>query len=682
MDDSGLTRQADTHSPTSVTPTPRLRGGWLFLARAVWLIAVVPAVVAHFVSAPFHYQDLVDLGAGDILIPPGAADLSFMQGIGVTLEAQALYHTVIHTLFPVLFIVTGILIIWSRTDDWVALVMSAGAILFGCSYINSIGSMVEAQTGWRPLFHAIDIVSLTIALLIFFIFPDGRFVPRKGWLVMVAWCIWRIIGLFVPSISFQGLPPIQQMLVGVLWFMPGVAAQVYRYRQVSSNIQQQQTKLAIYGLTLAVAIHVPYLVMLVAIQNYGVGAIPLFLFNNVWLPTVAIVVALSVSVPITFAILRHRLWDIDFVINRSLVYGILTVGLAVVFGLSLLVIDWVLRLMSLGTLPLGLNLVLPALMIALVFDPARRTLRRWIDRELYGIEIDYTHGQAAQVKRPEARHEPATSEWLSDQRYEQLELIGQGGMAKVYRAHDQQNRKLVAIKVLDAVRAARGPDFAYRFEREAKVIARLDHPNIVKLYDYQAADDGRAYMVMEYANVGSLSRYLETHEKVPFWEALSLIKAIADALDYAHQQGIVHRDIKPSNILLDSQGDTIRPILTDFGIAKVLESQTFITASGFLGTLSYIAPEQIHASEDIDGRADIYSLAVMVYEMLTGKLPFSQHNSAAVLIAHLQQPAPDPRALRPDLPRGSALAILRALAKRPEERFASAGDFVSHLISV
>ena len=190
-------------------------------------------------------------------------------------------------------------------------------------------------------------------------------------------------------------------------------------------------------------------------------------------------------------------------------------------------------------------------------------------------------------------------------------------------------------------------------------------------------------MVMEYLNGGDIGERMKTTGKLSLAEATPFITQIASALDYAHAQGLVHRDIKPSNIMLHYlDGDKSQPpraVLMDFGIAKLLDKTAITKTGGLLGTFDYIAPEQIQETGGLDKRADIYSFGVLVFQMLTGRLPFEHSTPAAALIAHLTQPPPHPREIEPDIPLAAAEAILKALEKAPADRFDSAGEFAKAL---
>ncbi len=269
--------------------------------------------------------------------------------------------------------------------------------------------------------------------------------------------------------------------------------------------------------------------------------------------------------------------------------------------------------------------------------------------------------------------------------YEVLEPIGKGGMAEIYKARHIRLDRPVAIKILPARLAEEG-DFRERFEREARAIALLKHPNIVQVYDFGDCD-GMYYMAMEYIPGRDLAYRMNQARKLPLAQVWWVASDLAAALDYAHGRGIVHRDVKPSNVLLEPIAKVDRPssksgarlqraILTDFGIAKILEGGDRSTRGGMFGTVEYMSPEQIRAEEEIDGRADIYAMGVMLFEMLTGRLPFPTENPSAMVIAHLDTPPPDPREFSPELPEKVALAILRAMAKPRNERFSTAKEFI------
>ncbi|RME88860.1 MAG: hypothetical protein D6770_06025 [Anaerolineae bacterium] len=266
-------------------------------------------------------------------------------------------------------------------------------------------------------------------------------------------------------------------------------------------------------------------------------------------------------------------------------------------------------------------------------------------------------------------------------RYHVLELLGEGGMATVYRAHDTRLDRDVALKVIrrGAIPPAHLAETLARFEREAKSLARLSHPNIVKVLDY-GEQDGVPYLVMEYVPGGTLKQRLAHLQgaPMPWQEAARWLAPIARALEHAHQHGIVHRDIKPSNILISEDE---RPMLSDFGIVKVLsgEGASDLTATGVgIGTPEYMAPEQA-GGEPIDHRCDIYSLCVVLYEMVTGHRPFQGDSPMSVLVKHVSEPLPDPRHFAPHLPEDVVLVLQKGLAKRPEERFPHMGALAEAL---
>jgi len=257
-------------------------------------------------------------------------------------------------------------------------------------------------------------------------------------------------------------------------------------------------------------------------------------------------------------------------------------------------------------------------------------------------------------------------------RYHILEQLGEGGMAIVYKAYDTRLERDVAIKVIR--RGAFPPDhleqILKRFERESKTLAKLFHPNIVKVLDF-GNYEGSPFMVLEYSPVGTLKQHLG--KPLSWQNAIELLIPIARALEYAHEQGVIHRDVKPSNILLTKAN---RPLLTDFGIAKILESNDATTLTGTgagIGTPEYMAPEQWTGKAGV--RSDIYSLGVILYEMVTGRKPYDADTPAAILLKQATEPLPRPRLFAPDLPEGVERILIKALARNPENRFANMAGF-------
>ncbi len=264
-------------------------------------------------------------------------------------------------------------------------------------------------------------------------------------------------------------------------------------------------------------------------------------------------------------------------------------------------------------------------------------------------------------------------ELLAD-RYELEELVGTGGMSSVYRAHDRLLDRKVALKILHQHYSADG-DYVERFRREARSVAALSHPNIVTVID-RGAHEGRQFIVFEYVDGENLKRLIERRGQVPVALALELASQVALGLSFAHQQGLVHRDVKPQNVLLNGDG---RAKVTDFGIARSLDVQHGMTQTGtVLGTSDYIAPEQAQG-QHVDDHSDVYSLGVVLYELLTGEVPFPGENFVAVAMRHINEPPPSVRAKRPDVPERVDEAVRRAMAKSPADRFATMAEFRSEL---
>ncbi len=261
--------------------------------------------------------------------------------------------------------------------------------------------------------------------------------------------------------------------------------------------------------------------------------------------------------------------------------------------------------------------------------------------------------------------------------YEIIEELGRGGMATVYRAYQPSAGRYVAIKIIHRALATdqQGMD---RFEREAQLVSRLEHPYLLPVFDVNITNDP-PYIVMRYLEGGTLKEVIEQRTVVPLGEILYLMRQISGALDYAHRQGVVHRDIKPSNIMVDEDGNAF---LTDFGIARIDEG-VGLTQTGFtVGTPGYMSPEQGMADDTITAAADVYSLAVMLFEMATGQSPYGGSTPMAILMKHIQEPIPSATQINSDLPPEIDAIIAKGMAKEPENRYQSAGDLVEDLAKI
>jgi serine/threonine protein kinase len=261
---------------------------------------------------------------------------------------------------------------------------------------------------------------------------------------------------------------------------------------------------------------------------------------------------------------------------------------------------------------------------------------------------------------------------LGDYRIE--EMIGRGGMGVVYRATQVNLDRSVAIKVL-APELAHDPSYRERFTREARHAAGLEHPNVVPVHATgQSADEGTTFLVMRYVPGADLRTVIRDQGRLDPLHAASILAQVASALDAAHRRGLVHRDVKPANILV-TRNEREHVYLTDFGLTKALATDAVMTRTGmWVGTVDYIAPEQLRGG-DVDGRADVYSLGCVLYEMLTGEIPYPRDTDAAKMWAHVAEPPPSARALAPNISTELVAVVQQAAATGPDARFQSAGVF-------
>ena len=266
---------------------------------------------------------------------------------------------------------------------------------------------------------------------------------------------------------------------------------------------------------------------------------------------------------------------------------------------------------------------------------------------------------------------------ILDNRYAVSSLLGGGGMGKVFLARDQVLDRDVALKVLRD-QYAQDEEFVRRFEREAKAAASLNYPNIVSVYDRGTAADGTYYIAMEYVPGGTLKDRILKEGAMQTAEAVRLASQVADALGVAHARGMVHRDIKPQNVLLTADGDAK---VADFGIAHAASETTVSNSSLVLGTAKYMSPEQA-TGEPVGPASDLYSLGVVLYEMLTGEVPFEADSEVDVAMKHVAEPPRPPKEKNPSVPEALNAVAMKLLEKKPEDRYPGAAELVADLSRV
>lgn len=262
-------------------------------------------------------------------------------------------------------------------------------------------------------------------------------------------------------------------------------------------------------------------------------------------------------------------------------------------------------------------------------------------------------------------------------KYRLIEKIGRGAMAEVYKAYHPTLDRYVAIKILHSFLSEK-TDILNRFQREAKHIASLSHPNIVQVYDFDTFGI-LYYMVMEYVDGLTLKSLLKDNQTegklLPFKESARIVTEVGKALAYAHNRGVVHRDVKPANIMVDSKN---RVVLTDFGLAKIVSGPQFTTTGALVGTPAYMSPEQ-GVGQQGDHRSDIYSLGAVFYQLVTGRFPFIAETPIATVFKHINAPLSLPRTLNPEIPEELERIIIKSLEKDPNERYQDAAEFVADL---
>jgi hypothetical protein len=644
----------------------RLEGRWLVIARFLWAALALVALALFAIAVP---------GRVERLLTVDGVTQAYLAQMGLSLEAYTAIYAGREILFVLSFALIGLLIFLRGSSNWVALLTSATLITFAATFFAVYRVVLLEQS--PPLYYLSRFVLLIgIGGLVPFhyLFPDGRFVPRWTRYAAIAWLILNIVwftesdGLFT-YVNGQAVLIARNAILELVFLGIGVYAQIYRYTHYSTPMERQQTRWIVFGFLatfLAFAIFYGIIQIFPSMREPGIPRLLRILIGE----SIFLAVFMVLVYGITIAVLRYQLFDIQVLIRRSLVVGAVTALLGAFFVACLFILQSVLE-MALGGRQSTFAAIVSTAIIMLLFQPTRERVRRFIDRRFFNLPASL-----ADLREPRANPGALTGVLLGH--YLVGEVLGRGGMGEVYRGEHVTLHRMVAIKVLPRDLAER-EESRVRFEREARVVAAFKHPNIVNVFDF-GEYEGMFYMVMEFLDGDELGDLLKSRGVMPLAEAHPILSEIADALDYAHGQGLVHRDVKPSNVMMQKLSDGRRwAVLMDFGIAKIVSGSSGLTQTGTMGTLDYMAPEQIMSAREVDQTADVYSLGVLAFQMLTGELPFKGSNPGQVLYGHLQKPPPDPRELAPNMPPSVALALQKALAKSPEERFQTAGEFVAAL---
>ena len=646
------------------------------LLQAAFVILALLTVVFFSLGVPLYFQNYIE--------NIDSETLSALKGLGLRATFYAAYQTVLVVLLAVAFSIAGMIIAVNKSDDWLALLVAFTLIGQGANAFGPLQRMAAIPSFEVPVRFIIAMVLMGLPLSCY-LFPDGKI--QKRWMLYVAsiWFIWLMVSVFwhdFPINLFErgGNKTLRYLLSLLAVLSTGIYAQVYRYRHTTSPIKREQLKWIVFGIAVGIVTGVGVNLFLTFFELTNPSA-SAYLIVDMVTQTLSVVAQFMVPVAVVFSILKYRLYDIELVINRSLVYGSLTVILAAVFGVILFSLQAVYRAVTNQTDPPTIAVVIATVAASSMFQPTRKVLRRFVNQHIYGMDVDFDEIKRREQKMEQFAHLPSHAV-TNVGGYQGLELIARGGMGEVYKARHPSLNRTVAIKVLSAF-FKDDPDFNRRFAREAKTMAQLRHPNIITIHDF-GDQDGLPFIVMEYLTGETLSHILAQQGYLSLHEALPLLQDLASALDYAHQQGVIHRDIKPSNVIVEpittlTAGRTQRAILMDFGIARFVTENTILTNSGdVMGTADYISPEQVHGITELDSRTDQYSFAVMTYQLLTGRKPFERNNTWAMIRSHLEELPPDPRIHVP-MPEQVAAAILKGMAKKPEERFTSIGEFVAQL---
>ncbi len=593
---------------------------------------------------------------------------------GVPFAVAALMRPLIELLLVTVYTGVGVLIFRRRSDDRMGLLVSLMLPLLGFQLTYSIETLQALDAGFQWVSMPLTLAMLVTTYSALYLLPNGRFDPRWAkWLLVLSLAIELPRGV-LSNLVLTGVDLGYILILALMASSIGLGLQVRRYRRLP-QIERQQMKWLIFAGVLLVGGLALSAVQRVVIPSLTGTA---FVVGGLLALLSQFVLYMGLPIAFTFSLLRYRLWDADLVINRALVYTV-SAGMLGVVGLGGFFVFSALLTGLVGS-ESGWPTVLAGMLMLLVSVPLRRWVGGLIDQYVYGLRVGLHEADKHISSHVPPPVNPALPGRYSGQRvgqYQIGQLLGRGAMSEVYSAQDSLSGKTVAMKLLRPELSVQQVP-RMRFQREADALRRIVHPNVVSLVASGMAE-GQYYLAMELLNHRTLADRMGQLIPILYADALRIIRDVAQALDAVHGAGFVHRDVKPANVLLRQTDDGVHAVLTDFGVVKSAGDEVVVTGGGdFVGTLNYVAPEQIRTTKDIDHRADIYALGVIAYQLLAGRHPFDA-SAAAMVFAHLNQPPTDPRVYNSGLSALQAFALVKALSKRPEDRYDSAGMFADAL---
>ncbi len=515
---------------------------------------------------------------------------------------------------------------------------------------------LKTLPSWYPPMAQVIFLAVfaTLSYVVFALFPDGVMRPKwvRWWMLARIPVILNYITDVVPILNKYYVP------IDIVMFGALMVAQYQRFKQDRISIERQQTKWILLGMGFGLGF---FFVRRLA-DTYLLASFPELYMVFYGLSRVAV---LSIPATITLALLRYRLYDVDWVLNRSAVYSLIGLLIAGLLAFSLFISQVVLSQFVNTSDARLLMTVLSALLVAWLYQPVRSRVQQMVDQRFFRLRLP-----PKTFKMREAALNVAQS-WKGIQLDELVigDLVARGSMGQVYMATYRDQR--VAVKLLP--QETLDDEMSQQLlQREMMFFRDLRHPNICQMLG-SGLYQGIPYIIMEYVEGEELEHVLEVRGVLTLEETRLILRDIAAALDYLHECNILHCDIKPRNIILQD----MRAVLTDFGTARHLSS-TQGTGYPLLTTPDYTAPEQLRAGGHLSAATDIYSLGVVAYRMLVGQKPF-EGSLRQKMVAIVHTPARDPRELNSAIPAATAQAILRALDKDPARRFATASEFARAL---